>query len=66
VEKHFRKGIEEIPDMHFEFRSILYSPGSVILLYQRESGILAADMVKFNDAGKVKEVRAYYEEFSVE
>jgi SnoaL-like domain len=65
VEKHFLKGLEEMPDMHFEYRSILYSPGSIILIYQRESGILAADMVKFDNAGKVKEVRAYYENLSL-
>jgi SnoaL-like domain len=60
VEQHFRKGIEEIPGIHFEFHSILYGLESVILLYKRETGLLAADLVVFDEAGKVKEVRAYY------
>jgi hypothetical protein len=62
VERHFRKGLEEMPDIHFEFHSILYGIESIILFYKRETGILAADMVMFNKAGKVSEVRAYYEE----
>jgi hypothetical protein len=62
VERHFRKGLEEMPDIHFEFLSILYGIESIILFYKRETGILAADFVMFNKEGKVKEVRTYYEE----
>jgi SnoaL-like domain len=60
VEQHFRKGIEEMPGIHFEFHAILYGIDSVILLYKRETGLLAADLVVFDEGGKVKEVRAYY------
>jgi SnoaL-like domain len=62
VERHFRKGLEEMPGMNFGFHSILFGVESIILFYKRESGALAADMVKFNEKGKVSEVRAYYEE----
>jgi SnoaL-like protein len=61
VEQHFRKGLEEVPGIHFEFHSILYGVESIILFYKRETGILAADLVVFDQAGKVKEVRSYYE-----
>ncbi len=61
VERHFRKGIEEVPGIQFEFHSILYGVESVVLFYKRETGKLAADLVVFNEAGKVKEVRSYYE-----
>jgi hypothetical protein len=61
VEQHFRKGIEEVPGIQFEFHSILYGVESVILFYKRETGKLAADLVVFNEAGKVREVRSYYE-----
>src|ERR1017187_1413318 len=54
VEQHFRKGIEEVPGIQFEFHSILYGVESVILFYKRETGKLAADLVLFNEAGKVK------------
>jgi SnoaL-like domain len=64
VERHFRKGLEEMPDIRFEFHSILYGIESIILFYKRETGILAADLVMFNKEGKVKEVRTYYEERS--
>ena len=66
VERHFRKGLEEMPDIHFEFHSILFGIESIILFYKRESGILAADLVMFNKAGKVSEVRAYYGEKPLE
>jgi hypothetical protein len=62
LEQHFKKGLEEMPDIHFEFHSILYGLNSIILFYKRETGILAADVVTFNKAGKVSEVRTYYEE----
>jgi hypothetical protein len=62
VEKHFQKGLEEVPGMHFSFHSILFGINSVVLFYKRETGILAADVVTFNDEGKVSEVRAFYEE----
>ncbi len=47
--------------MHFEFHSILYAINSIILVYKRETGRLAADHVVFNEAGKVKQVSACYE-----
>ncbi len=60
VERHFRKGMEEVPGMQFEFHHILYGVESVILFYKRETGVLAADLVLFNEKGKVREVRSYY------
>ena len=62
LEKHFRKGLEEMPGLHFEFHSILYGINNVILFYKRETGGFAADFVTFNDSGKVKEVRTCYQE----
>ena len=61
LEQHFRKGIAEVPAMQFEFHSILYGIDGLILFYKRETGSLAADLVSFNEAGKVREVRSYYE-----
>jgi SnoaL-like domain len=59
VEKHFRKGMELVPEIHFEFHSLLFGLESIILLYKRETGVLAADYVLFNDEGMVKEVRTH-------
>jgi ketosteroid isomerase-like protein len=61
VEKHFRKGIEEIPGLRFDFHSILYSPDSILLLYSRENGRLAADSVRFNEDMKVIQVTSFRE-----
>ncbi|MFI5193217.1 MAG: nuclear transport factor 2 family protein [Chitinophagales bacterium] len=59
VEKHFRRGIEEVPELRFEFHSILYAPDTILLLYRRENGRLAADSVRFNEAMKVTEVISF-------
>src|SRR5438105_188685 len=45
LEKHFRKAMEEVPGMHIELLSILFSVNSLILIYKRENGKIAADEV---------------------
>ena len=60
LERHFRKGFEETPGMQFTFHNILYGQDSVVLLYHRETGTLAADYVLFDETGKVKEVRSHW------
>jgi hypothetical protein len=59
VEKHFCKGMEEVPDMRFDFHSILYGCESIILVYKTQAGLLAADYILFNEKGLVKEVRSH-------
>lgn len=60
VEQHFTKGLDEVPDTRLEFLSLLYGIEGVTIVYRRETGSYAADVVLFDDAGKVKEVRAFY------
>ena len=60
VEKHFRRAFNEMPGMRLTLQQMLIGVESVVLFYQREDGHPAADVVFFNEAGKVKEVRAYY------
>ncbi len=60
VEKHFRRAFEEMPAMRLHLQQMLIGVESVVLFYLREDSQPAADVVFFNDAGKVKEVRAYY------
>jgi hypothetical protein len=61
LEKHFRKGLEEVPALHFDFHSILYGPDSILLYYSREDGRLAADVVRFNENAKVIQVTCFLE-----
>ena len=60
VQKHFAKGLEDVPKMHVVFESILFGIDSIVLFYKRETGVMAADFILFDHSGKVKEVRACY------
>jgi ketosteroid isomerase-like protein len=62
LENHFRKAFEEIPGMKLGFRHLLTGADGVLLVYQRETGKTAADLVLFNEEGKAKEIRVFNEE----
>jgi ketosteroid isomerase-like protein len=64
LENHFRKAFEEVPGMKLDFRYLLTGADGVLLVYQRETGKIAADFVLFNEEGKVKEIRVFNEESS--
>src|SRR5664279_1752512 len=48
IENHFRKAFEEIPGMKLTFRYLLTGTDGVLLVYERETGRIAADFVLFN------------------
>src|SRR5450755_26663 len=62
LENHFRKAFEETPRMNLAFKHLLIGTNGVLLVYQRETGRMAADFVLFNGEGKVKEIRVFNEE----
>jgi hypothetical protein len=61
VENHFLKAFEEVPGMQLEFVTLLTGTEGVLLIYKRETGKIAADLVLFDDLGKIKEVRVFNE-----
>ncbi len=61
VGNHFRKAFDEIPEMKLEFMRILAGTEGVLLIYKRETGMMTADLVLFNENGKIKEVRVFNE-----
>ena len=61
IEKHFRKAFEEFPGIKLEFVKLLIGTDGVLLIYKRETGMMTADFVLFNENGKVKEVRVFNE-----
>jgi ketosteroid isomerase-like protein len=63
LENHFRKAFEEFPGMKLEFKYLLTGTDTVLLVYQRETGKIAADSVLFNEEGKVKEIRVFNEAY---
>jgi ketosteroid isomerase-like protein len=65
IENHFRKAFEEFPSMKITFRKLLEGTGGVLLVYERESGKMMADLVQFNEQKKVSEVRVFIESANV-
>ena len=57
---YFARGLETIPNLHFELKQVLVGADSITIYYQRESGAYVAEMSVLNDAGKVIMSRVHY------
>ncbi len=60
VGAYWQKALEKFPDLHFESRHVLYSPGSVTLIYQSNRSGLAAEVFFVNAEGKIHKAVAHY------
>jgi ketosteroid isomerase-like protein len=61
LENHFQKAFQEVSGMKLSFRYILFGADGILLVYQRETGKIAADFVLLNEQGKVREIRVFNE-----
>lgn len=59
VRAYWKKGLEQIPDLHFELKEVLTGVDSITLYYQGHRG-MAAEVLMFNSTGKVKKALACY------
>lgn len=59
VRAYWRKGLERIPDLHFDLRDVLAGVDCLTLYYQGHRG-MAAESIFFDRSGKVKESHACY------
>lgn len=62
VRAYFAKGLEMIPDLHFELLNVMVGVTSLTLFYQGVRGIPACEVVVFNGNGKVILSMAHYTE----
>lgn len=60
LRKHFLKGFELAPDLHFELITVLAGVDGMTIVYKRETGTVVADVVQLNNNGKAILVKAYY------
>jgi len=60
LRKHFAKGLELAPEIHFEMDQILWSPNGYAVLYHRENNNQVLDAVELNAEGLAVKVTAYY------
>lgn len=60
VGAYWSKALEKFPDLHFESRQVLYSPGSVTLIYLSNRSGLAAEVFFVGKDGKIFRAVAHY------
>ena len=60
VREHFRQGLERVPNLHFTPESVLVGPRGYCVIYVRENGNKAADVVEIDGTGLVVSARAFY------
>ena len=62
LREYFARALAAYPDLHFPPLAVLPGAGSVVLLYRSVNGLLAAEMMELDAAGRVTRVRAHYAE----
>lgn len=60
LSKYFELGLQAAPELNFQLVDVLLGIDEITILYRRETGILVADVMSFDEKGKTKSVRAYY------
>ncbi len=57
---YFEKGLDAYPDLRFELINVLVGVDSVVFYYRSIRGMLAAEVMLFDESGKVAKVTAHY------
>ena len=61
LRRHFERGMLLAPNLTFTEEAFLTCPGGYSLLYRRENGNRALDVVELDEDGRAGRVRAFYE-----
>ena len=57
---YFEKGLQAYPDLHFELIEVLEGVDSVTLYYLSVKNLMAAEVMFFDEKGKINRVVAHY------
>jgi predicted SnoaL-like aldol condensation-catalyzing enzyme len=57
---YFEKGLQAYPDLHFELIEVLEGVDSVTLYYHSVKNLMAAEVMLFDEKGKISRVIAHY------
>ena len=60
VRAYWAKALERIPDLNFNLIEVLSSVNSITIYYHAVFGMRAAEVLFFNEGGKVKHAIAHY------
>jgi ketosteroid isomerase-like protein len=52
---YWSKGLELLPNLHFELIDIYVSPDSMVVFYQNERGARICEYLRLNDEGKIRQ-----------
>ncbi|MBD3887390.1 nuclear transport factor 2 family protein [Phormidium tenue FACHB-886] len=59
VRAYWKRGLEQIPDLHFKLKEVLTGVDSITLYYQGHRDMVT-EVLWFNDTGKVKKAWVFY------
>jgi hypothetical protein len=57
---YFEKGLDAYPELRFELINVLVGIDSVTLYYRSVKSMLAAEVMRFDESGKVARATAHY------
>ena len=60
LQVYFEKGLDAYPELRFELMNVLVGVDSVTLYYRGVRNMLAAEVMLFDECGKVATVIAHY------
>jgi ketosteroid isomerase-like protein len=60
VRAYWAQALERLPDLHFELIEVLASVDSITIYYHAVLGKRAAEVLFFDDTGKVRQAVAHY------
>ena len=60
LRKHFERGLEISPQLHFELEAVFSGPDGYAVLYRRENGNRTVDTAVLDRDGRICRGRAYY------
>lgn len=60
LQDYFKQALDRYPDLKFTLFEVLEGTQSLIVYYQSVNQLLAAEMMLFNEAGKIARVWAHY------
>jgi len=63
VAKYWQNALTKLPDLKFELRDVLFSMNTIVIYYQSVMNKMAAEVMFFNDQGKVVKSIAHYDSF---
>ncbi len=61
IRPYWEKGLARFPPIHFEFERVLIGANGIVILYKNQKNQQVAEVLIFNNAGKVTGGNAHYD-----